>query len=343
MNKPRILIEGVGAIGGVVAGRMIYAGYTPVLVTNNLKITEAVRANGIKVTDPEGEVQVTAEAYTLLDDVPQDDPFDGAFLTMKAQGVVEAAIRTLPLLKPDGYIVTFQNGIVEDAVGEAVGIDRVLSGTVSWNGAMHGPGVYERNTPGDTILGELDGTISDRLNKVADAVRTATTVSLSRNMRGVLWSKLIINASITSVGALMGWTLADMLKRKDVRRVCFDLYGEGVRTAEACGVTLEKITADPYLMYVPPGAGAFTRWRKDLIIRIAARKFGRTKPSMLQSLERGRLTEVDFINGYIVHCGKEHNVATPINAKLVDMIHEIERGERKIAPENIAELGANGT
>src|SRR5574342_189153 len=137
MAKERILIEGIGGIGGVVAARLIQGGYSPLLVTANPHITDAINQNGLRLITTEGSSSVPAKAYTALADLPAGEHFNAAYLLMKANTVVEAARQTLPLLTPDGYMVTFQNGIVEDAVAAAVGTQRVISGVIGWAGTMH--------------------------------------------------------------------------------------------------------------------------------------------------------------------------------------------------------------
>ena len=100
-------------------------------------------------------------------------------------------------------------------------------------------------------------------------------------------------------------------------------------------------TTIPWVMYLPENTGAFARWRKDLIMRFIGRKYGRSKASMLQSLERGRKTEVDYLNGYIVQKAKEAKrpACRPLlHETLVRLIHEIEDGDRKSTPKNISDL-----
>jgi 2-dehydropantoate 2-reductase len=333
-----ILIEGIGGIGGVLAAKMIEAGYAPVLLTHNPAITEAIQRDGLRVTTPEGSTTVRAEhVYTALEDVPLGD-FEAAYLLMKADGVVQAAQRTVPLLAPDGYVVTFQNGIVEDAVCEAIGSARVVSGIIGWGGTMHAPGVYEKTSGGETHIGEMDGRISGRVEQLAKALQTAAPVVVSTNMRGVLWSKLAINCTITTLGALTGQTLGDMLDDERVRRLFLRVYSEVIDTAEAYGVRLERIAAPPKLLYAAPDSNALVLFVKDLLVRLIGRRYRKLKSSMLQSLERGRKTEIDYLNAYVVKQAELKGLAAPANAALVKLIKEIERKARKIAPENIEAL-----
>ncbi|MFN8374129.1 MAG: 2-dehydropantoate 2-reductase N-terminal domain-containing protein [Anaerolineae bacterium] len=235
MNKQRILIEGIGGIGGVMAAKLIQSGYQPTLVTNNPALTEAIQQRGLQITEGEYSYSVQApDTYTDLEDVPSGE-FDAAYLIMKAQNVVDAARRTITLLKPEGYVVTFQNGIVEDAVAEAIDKERVIGGIIGWGGTMHTPGVYERTTGGNIHLGELDGKVSEQLKLLAKACETCMPVVMTDNIRGALWSKLAINCTITTIGALTGDTLGELVKDARIRKVFLRTYGEVVDTAEAAG------------------------------------------------------------------------------------------------------------
>jgi 2-dehydropantoate 2-reductase len=334
-----VLIQGIGGIGGVIAGKLVQAGRNPVLVTGNPAIRDAIRERGLEVITPEERFTVRTQAYASLDEVPAPEGgFPAAWLLMKATGVVEAARRTLPLLSKDGYLVTFQNGIVEDAVAEAVGAERVISGIVGWGGTLHAPGKAERTGPGKIHVGELDGRISDRLRGLADALRPASEVEITTNVRGALWAKLAINCTITTLGALTGQTLGEMLRERPNRDAFLGLYREVIDTANALGVTLEPIAADPLLLYLPRRAGWFLRWRKDLVTRILGRKYRLLRSSSLQSLERGRKTEIDFLNGYVVAQAARVGVGVPLNTCVVRLIHEIEEGKRPLQASNLKEL-----
>ncbi|HOX45484.1 MAG TPA: 2-dehydropantoate 2-reductase [Myxococcota bacterium] len=336
----RVLIEGIGGIGGILAGAMARRGLAPVLVTGNSAIRDAIRTSGLRVTTPEEAYCVQAEAYGDLDEVPRlAGGYRAAYLVMKADRVVEAARRTMPLLDPaDGHVVTYQNGIVQDLVGAAVGAERVIPGIVGWGGSMHAPGVVERTGPGSIHLGELDGRRTARLSQAAEDARAASPVVLTDNIRGAQWSKLAINCTITTLGALTGQTLGEMLGRADARHAFLRIYSEVIDTALALGVRLERIAAAPMLLYLPRDAGPVKRLAKDLLARLVGRRYRRLRSSSLQSLERGRKTEVDWLNGHVVAEARRVGQATPFNARLTELIHEIESGARPIRPSNLDDL-----
>jgi len=339
METCRILIEGIGSIGGVIAGELIRAGYDPALVTGNPEISAAIKRNGLSVSTPEEQFTVPARPVTSLQELDPGTRFDVALLVMKAQSAVQAARDTVRFLEPEaGFVVTCQNGIVEDVVADAIGTRRVVAGIIGWGGTMHRPGVVERTGPGAIHLGELDGMKTERIKGLARVLKAVTPVVVTDNIQGAQWSKLAINCTITTIGALTGENLGALLKDGKARQAFLGLYREVIDTALALGVRLERIAVDPMLLYAPGNSGVLTRLFKDLLVRVVGRKYGKLKSSSLQSLERGRKTEIDFLNGYVVEQALKAGVPTPLNQCLTRMIQEIEQGRRRPSPANISEL-----
>jgi 2-dehydropantoate 2-reductase len=247
-------------------------------------------------------------------------------------------------LAPEGYAVTLQNGIVEDRVAEVLGRECVVGALVGWGATMEAPGVYHMTSRGEVIVGELDGSLTPRIQRIKATLDAATPTTISTNIYGVLWSKLAINCAITTLGAITGQLLGTMLRRASLRRLSLAIISEVVDVATALGITLEPVggTLDLQRLYLAPerrarglAPGLLV---KHVLILAVGLKFRRLKSSMLQSLERGRRPEVDVMNGMVVERGKEAGVATPVNRALTEMIHEIEQGKRRIEPANLEPL-----
>ena len=336
--KQRILIEGIGGIGGVVAAQMIRAGLSPTLVTGNAKIADAINRSGLDLTTPSQEFIVPARAFTSLTELPSAAKFDAVYLLMKANGVVDAARESLSLLAKDGYVVTFQNGIVEDSVARTVGPERVVSAVIAWGGEMLSPGVYEKTSGGKTFVGELDGTLSRRVMDLGLTLKSSAEVIISPNIQGVLWSKLAINSMITTMGALTGQKLGQMLRGARVRSIFLSIHREVIDTARALGISLEAVATKPQLFYFSRDANFLTKWFKHILMGRVGFKYRNVKSSSLQSLERGRKTEIDFLNGYVVRKAKEAGVDVPVNEAVVRLVKEIEAGKRANDPKNLAEI-----
>lgn len=333
---------GCGAVGGVVAAGLLRAGHQVTIVTHNEGIAQTINADGLRVTTPEGQWIVPATAHTHLDEI--EGPFEAAYMAMKATNVEQAARKVEGYLSPEGYVVTLQNGIVEDRVGHILGRHRVVGALVGWGATMHAPGVYEMTSKGELVIGELEGQITPRLRHLKATLDAAAPTTLSSNIYGVLWSKLAINCVITTLGAVTGQLLGKILKRSTTRRLAMSITSEVVDVAEAHGVSLEPVggTLDIHRLYLTPerraGGFGFDVIARQAIMLVVALRFRQLKSSMLQSLERGRQPEIDFMNGYVVEKGQEKGVATPVNAALTAAVREIAAGTRPINPENLESL-----
>ena len=333
----RILVIGAGSIGGTVAGEIIRAGGDVSLVTGRPQNTGAINRHGIHLETPERTFHVDARAFDRASQLA-DERFDVILLATKADAVVETAREAAPLLADDGFIATLQNGIVGGDVADAIGPQRVVAISVGFAATMHGPGKYERTSGGKLHIGELDGPATARVRRLAKWLEAVTEVEVEDNMAGALWAKLAINSGITSIGALTGLTLGASLRHKSVRDAFMAIYSETIDTAVALGVTPEKIAADPWLLYLPPTAGLPTRLYKHLIARVVGARYRNLKSSSLQSLERGRKTEMPHINGRVVKAAHSVGRKAPANQAVCDMVEELECGQRGFGLENVDEL-----
>jgi 2-dehydropantoate 2-reductase len=155
-------------------------------------------------------------------------------------------------------------------------------------------------------------------------------------MIGAIWSKLLINCSVTTLGALCSQTMRQYMETEAGKKVFRRTYEETLSVALSIGARLERLTVDP----IPPGwsnnSGAgedYDSWVKAVIDF-----YGDIKPSMLQDLERGRKTEIDFINGYVVALGHASGMLVPMNAAITELVHQIERGVLQPTRERMNEL-----
>ena len=152
-------------------------------------------------------------------------------------------------------------------------------------------------------------------------------VRLTENIGGQVWSKLLVNSSFSGLGAVSGLLYREVMEDPAGREVALALWREGHDVGAAQGLRLEKVLG------VEAGSlvlrGPEDRGRVEEAIEVAMGYAGATKASMLQDLERGLKTEVDVINGAVVEKGREQGVDTPVNARVVELMHAMERGERR--------------
>jgi 2-dehydropantoate 2-reductase len=183
--------------------------------------------------------------------------------------------------------------------------------------------------------------VTPRVQQLKATLDAVSPTAVSTNIYGVLWSKLAINCVVTTLGAVTGQLLGTMLKRRSIRRIALATISEVADVAEAHGIAMEPVggTLDIHRLYLSParrvgGFGLDLLSRHAIMLAVGI-KFRRLKSSMLQSIERGRRAEIDFINGYVVERGQEKDVPTPVNAALAALVREIEAGTRSISPHNL--------
>ena len=187
-----------------------------------------------------------------------------------------------------------------------LGVQCLLGGLSNLTATMLRPGMYEQTNAGYLLIGELGGGESDRSERVRQWLSRAVNVKVTPNLQGAVWSKLLLNCSITTIGAIAGLTMRAYIDRPEGRELFCRTYDEALSVALASGVRPEKMLVDP----IPPGwngrsisGEAYNLWLVEIL-----NGYGDAKASMLQDFERGRTTEIDFINGYVVDTARQFGV-----------------------------------
>lgn len=328
-------MQGAGSVGGLVGGRLVAAGHDVTFVTGNSSITDVLNSRGITLRHLNEQTVVPATAYTHVSNVPDATEFDVICLAMMAQHAVESMQNSFSRMADGGVVVTFQNGIVVDAIGQVCGLSRLIPATLAFGMTMQAHGEYRLTTDGSIILGELDGTVSERANYLASLFGDVINTIVSPNILGVLWGKLLWNASVSALCAMTGRKLGDICGDPITQGLIIKAYREAVETAEGHGVTLEKVVVDFNKLYVPFGADESTA-RK--LLSDLKERYAEVIPSTSQSLQKGKPTEIDFLNGYVMQKAEVIGKPALMHNALTRLIREIERGQREIAARNIEEL-----
>lgn len=332
----RIAIYGAGSLGIVLGAYLSRAGIEADLVNRNEAQVRALRENGARV---EGGAPFSAPVKALLPTEMQGE-YELILLMTKQRDNPETARFLLPYLGEEGMLCTMQNGLPEPGLAQALGADRVLGCTVEWGATLEGPGVSRLTSSPDSLsfgLGALTPAGAGKLPAVKALLETMCPVKVEEDFLGVRWSKLLINASFSGMSAVLGATFgeaaADKRSRRYIQRIikeCIDVArARGVRIAPVQGKDIVKL-----LDYKGPVKKALS----SLIIPIAIKKHRHLKASMLQDLEKGKPTEVDAINGVVSAQGREAGVPTPVNDRVAEIIHGIERGEYSPGFHNLALL-----
>jgi 2-dehydropantoate 2-reductase len=333
LKEKSILVVGAGSIGGISAAFLKNAGYDVEIVCKYEEYREIIVNRGIVVGGVRGELTERMNAHVSIKDT--DSKKDIIFLAVKATDMSEAAEDLRLFLKPDSLIVSMQNGICEPELAKILGSDHIVGCIVGWGASMEKPGELLMTSEGDFVIGYIDRPPDDELDRIAGIMSVINPVRKSSNMMGHLYSKLIINSCITSMGAITGMLLGKMMRRRKIRSLFIAIIREAVELAHVLQIKIEDYGERlNYYDFVDDNK-SFPELRRHFMLWAMGLKYRRLKSSSLQSLERGKLTEIDYLNGYISSNGKEYGVPVPLNEAIVRMIHEIEDGERNISPDNL--------
>jgi len=305
----RILVVGGGAIGGITAAKM--DADVTVLDANSEHVA-ALRDPGLIIND---EAPVRVNAVSSLDELEGD--FDIALVAVKSP-LHDVALPPLVQRGGIGAFCSMGNGLIQDHMEEIVGRGNLLACIVEWGGSNVGPGHLVRDSLGGYMVGELDGTLSDRARELAAALEPVGRTRVTDNVRGMIWSKLLINSTFTGLSAVSGLRYGGAAEQG--REAVFCLWREGVAVGEAQGLELVEIHDVHPHDFDEAGLAQMMEHMANV------------RPSMLQDLDAGRDTEVDVVNGGVVAKGREVGVATPCNERVVEVVHSIERGERSSEP-----------
>ena len=330
----RVAIYGAGSLGTILGAFISKAGVNIELINRNKAHVKALQEKGACIVGTL-EFKQPVVAYTPEE---MQGIYDIIFLMTKQQHNAEVVETLRPFLAEDGALVTFQNGLPEVLLAEILGEERVLGCTVAWGATLQSPGVCELTSAPDALsfsLGAMSDKRSKHFERVKELLEMMGTVEVEENFIGTRWSKLLINAAFSGMSAVLGCTFGEAAGPWASRRIVQGLMKECMDVCEAGGIRIEPVQGKDIvklLNYNNP----FKRALSFMIIPIAIRKHAKLKASMLQDIEKGKLTEVDAINGAVSDYGRKVGVPTPLNDCVVEIIHRIERGDLKAGRDNLS-------
>ncbi len=339
MGDPRIAVLGAGANGASVGADLTAAGADVVLIEQWPAHVEAIRADGLRILAPEGELHVRPRILHLCEVAELRQRFDVVLVLMKAYDSRWAAQLLEPYLAEDGLMAGVQNGMTARVIQDVVGADRTVGAVIECSATMDQPGIVHRYTgvPRSWFaVGALPGGPSGREEEVAALLRHSGTVAHFDDIESAKWMKLVSNATLLVTSAILGLPMLDALHAPGYRDVMVAAGNEalavggalGHQTLPIFGLTAEEIadhervvdimTDKLFAGFVVPGATT----------------------TVLQDWRKGRHSEVDDLNGLVSAQGARTGVATPVNDAVTELAHRIERGQADPSPALLAEMVA---
>jgi 2-dehydropantoate 2-reductase len=306
----RILIAGAGALGSVYGCFFRQAGY-PVTLLGRPAHLEAIAAHGLHIEGLWGEHH--AAGFDLVTDATQaKTQFDAILISAKACDTDAIAPAIAPVLAGDGVVISMQNGLGNvEKIAAQVGWEHALAARVIFGAEMLAPGRVRVTVYADPVLiGVWQDGPCERLEAAARrwAERFAAAglpAAYSDNIKAALWGKVLYNAALNPLSALLGVPYGALAEDANTRAIMDAVFDEVYAVAAAEGVVLPWRSAAEY----------HTEFYGRLIPPTVDHR-----SSMLQDLERGRRTEIDAINGEVWRRGRTHAIATPMNEVLTRLV-----------------------
>ena len=329
----RMIVIGTGPIGGIIGGRLARADQDITFVDIDKEHVAAIREKGLQVDVPDGPFNVKIKI--LFPDEIQGK-FDIGCVAVRSNYTPDALNTVLPHLADNGLLVSMQNGINPPLLQEKVGPDRTIGMAIRMGSRKVAPGHLYTATRGHLYIGHLHGKTTPQLENLQKILNPVMETEISDNILGVLWSKLTYTC-LGYYGSLADASLATSCADEPSRRVLTDFFAEVVAVGTAVGARWIRLAE-----YNPPDFHPSNPIDKRLA---AVNEFAKSwklddRKGPLRQIQQKIKTEVDFTLAYAVREGEKLKIPTPLCRKVLDLIHELETGVRKLGLENYSELRA---
>ncbi|MGB3909781.1 MAG: 2-dehydropantoate 2-reductase [Pseudolysinimonas sp.] len=300
----RIVVFGAGAMGGALGARLIEAGHDVMLVDIDRARVSAINRDGVRLEEDGSERVVKVPATAEIAEVGEAEL---AIVFVKSQFSGDVARAAKPLAEAGTVFLTLQNGLGNaEAIAAEVGAAQVLAGVTYDSAILDDDGLVRLTNKGATYVGELEGLASERVDGVIAAFRDAgMDAHPTDDAAGLLWGKALVNCVFNATCAITGFRSGEIGEFPLALEWAERVAAETASVAAANGITL-------------PYEDAVER------VRTVAKNAGASKPSMLQDVEKGRITEVEHINGAVARAGRRVGVPTPYNDALTTLVGMID-------------------
>jgi 2-dehydropantoate 2-reductase len=303
-----ILIVGLGALGTVFATLLKKGGHTVFALTKD-KYLAALADGKVRVVGIWGDHEAVLDGVFGSSEPLIGRKLDIIILTVKSYDTVSAIEQVKPLVSRDTLVIVAQNGYGNyEAVSGAVGKDHTLIARIIFGVKLSVPGKAEVTVIADDVrIGQPQKAVDEsRIRAIAEAFRSAgIPTSYAPNVNAILWDKILYNAALNPLGAILECTYGDLAENPETRRIMDAIIDEIFRVAHAYGIVLNwKSPAEYrghfYTRLVPPTAKHF--------------------PSMYYDVKAGKRLEIDALNGAVVRLAREKGIAVPVNETITAII-----------------------
>ena len=334
----QVLIWGAGAIGGTLGAYWARAGVDVQMVDISAEHASACTTQGLTI---EGPVDNFTQVVPTVTPEQLRGTFARIVLAVKAHHTAAAVAQLAPHLADDGFVLSAQNGLNEVVISREVSVRRTMGCFVNFGADWHGPGRILFGNRGAVVVGELDGRIRDRTRAMFELLKIFEPEAvLSENINAYLWGKLAYGAMLFAT-ALTDDSMAENFADPARAKIWISLAREVAAVAHAQGIVPHGFNGFDPAAFMPDAPYSSAQQSIDELAQFN-RHSAKTHSGIWRDLAvRKRTTEVDAQVAVIAQLGKQADIDTPVLRRLVELVHDIERGRRERSHATLQELAAS--
>ncbi|MFH1856847.1 MAG: 2-dehydropantoate 2-reductase [Candidatus Omnitrophota bacterium] len=332
----KIAVIGAGAIGNLAAGYLKLKGRDVCLV-GRAETVSAIKNNGLTITGVRGNFKLPIDCFEKLDEKP-----DLAILAVKTQDIAKTLNENKDFLK-NSLILTLQNGArADEIVSDYIPKENIVSSIVMFGATYLEPAKVIHNFEGNWIIGKAFDCSDEMVNKTAILLYDIFPAVIAADIRAMKYLKIFVNAN-NCIPAILGMSMQGAFSDLEISRLSIAIWKEGLEVTAKSGVTLGSLPNFPLerllkltSMPIDEAAKIFS----GIMVNLS------TEPlygSILQSIQRNRPSEIDYINGEFVVLSEKNGFTAPLNKKLVEMVHQVEETGKFFNKEELLEETVNSS
>lgn len=344
MGERCIAVVGAGAIGSCLAADLTQDGLEPLAVDQWPAHVEAMRGPGLRIERPDGDQHVVIDALHVCDLAARRPRIDVVILAAKSYDTRWMVELVAPYLAPDGYVIGAQNSLNDETIGSIVGAARVVGCVVELSAETYTPGLVQRDTPKERTwfgVGEHDGTATARVEEAAALLGRSAKVTITDNIVGAKWTKLVVNSMTMGPFGLLGLKNWEAAAIPGMFELSVAIGRESIAVGEALGYEPTPIFGMSPQEFAGSSDETIVKTMRTLLGHIGKA----STTAVVQDHLKGRLSEAEYITGMVVRRGLETGVPTPYNSAILEIARRINRRELEMDPAHadlIRELAGHG-
>ncbi|MCF7877535.1 MAG: ketopantoate reductase family protein [Candidatus Omnitrophica bacterium] len=314
----KIAVLGCGAIGGLFLG-YLSKGPEDVLGVVRDYQKEPLEKEGLIIKTDTGRFEVKVKAGTTL-----AEPVDLAIFAVKTNDLETIVKENRPYLK-NAIAVSTQNGVRADSIlSNFFPEEKIVTAIVMFGATFCPPNKVIYNFPGKLVLGNIFGKKAPYLGEAKKILENSFNLEVKEAIKGAKYLKLFVNLN-NCIPAVLGKPMQEVFKNLEAAELAIRLNREAYRVVKQAGISLESLPNYPKeriekLVSMPAGESA--QIFSKIMVNLSKEPL---EGSILQSIKRGKFSEIDYINGEIVKLAKDNNQKAPLNKKIVELVHRVEK------------------